>query len=144
WRYTYLSCALNIGSHRDLEVAIAFGTGFGSVLEFSDAKAARSSIKMFTTLLYTGPRVVVASVSMFRRGVQMRHVDATTITSAIGKVLQAEGRVSLETILEKHDESTHQSIIEDLLMIDGVVLLRSSPAGITLSNELTSELRQET
>jgi hypothetical protein len=134
---------LNIGPHRDLEVAVAIGTGFGSILAFSDGKAARSSIKMFTTLLYTGPRIIVASWYMMKHALKLKNINFNLVTPAIAKAYKAEARVSLEQLLEGTHEATHRIILEDLLKIDGVVLLRSPPAGITLSPEFIEALRHD-
>lgn len=132
---------LDISPHRTIEVAVARAAGAGWMLAFSDPKAARSSIKMFTTLLYTGPRAVMQSWELVRRAIRLGKIDVDPCANAIGRALKADERVPFESLLTDVPEAFQQKCVEDLSYIEGVVILKSNPVGITLAPEFVQELK---
>jgi hypothetical protein len=126
--------------HRPLVMALAIGSGHGWALAFAGPKTARSSVKMFTTLLYTGPRMLTAAVMEARRALRLREVDEPGCAKVLGTLLSAQRRVSFEELVEKHPSLPLEQIIPQLSDFEGVVFLRSEPAGMTLAPLLVEEI----
>lgn len=133
---------LNLGPHRDLQVGIARATGYGWTLVFTDAKAARSFVKMLTTLLFTGPRAVEQSFRLIKRAVVLGKIDRPNVAKLIARGFRAEERVAFSALEELLPAPELVRLIPQLAQIDGVVLLPSDPPGFTLSPALMEELRE--
>ena len=78
---------------------------------------------------------------LLRRALRMGRIDVERCISAIGEVIKTESRVSFDSLMTDLPESQIESYVEDLSFIDGVVILRSDPVGLTLSPEFIEKLK---
>lgn len=124
-----------------LKIALARVSGNGILAAFVGPKTAHSFVKILTTLLFTGPRLLVASVRLARNVMRLKSLDIEGCGRVIGTLLKNEGRVPLAAILQKYPRLDPHVVLPQLKLIDGVVFLLSEPVGLTLSPGLCGEIR---
>src|SRR6266480_495537 len=135
------------------EYSVTTGTASGGVVNFYlpgvgmvsnvnplAPETLHSGVKMITDCLYVGPRVVVAAIRMFRKGVRLRQIDVEGCAAVIA-VLQALGRkMSFQEIVNAVEGLNPLTVFPQLHEIDGVLFLKTDPAGLALTSELKEEL----
>ncbi|HSG71424.1 MAG TPA: hypothetical protein VLA12_13470 [Planctomycetaceae bacterium] len=132
---------LNVGPHREIQLLVARASGMGWMMAFSDAKAARSTIKMISTLLFTGPRITVECVKLIQKASRMRKIEIENCSIVLLQAIKLGKRLTFESLLDDFSKESLPTLISDLSLIEGVVLLRSEPPGLTLAPHFVEELK---
>jgi hypothetical protein len=132
---------LNVGPHRDLQVVVTRTAGMGWMMAFSDAKAARSTIKMIATLLFTGPRITVHTWKLIQKAARLRTIGIANCSTVLLQAIKLGERLTFESLLDDFSKESLPTLISDLTLIEGVVLLTSEPPGLTLAPHFVDELK---
>lgn len=97
-------------------------------------------VKLITTCLYTGPRMVVRALRMLQQAARLVFLDRTGCADVIAFLYAHGGRASYAEIVGQTHELNPVKIFPQMSSIDGVLVLRNEPAGLALSTQLTDEL----
>jgi uncharacterized protein YegJ (DUF2314 family) len=138
------SFALYAGPHRKKVVTIYIPfVGMGSTINPFSREYAGSAVKVIRSLLLTGPRLVVAAMRSFRRYVRLLRLDTDGCTAILERLAARDGPIPFEdlgpAIPDGHDAGT---VFSDVQEFDGVRLVTSDPAGLSLTPELRQSLRK--
>lgn len=118
--------------------AIVTGYGWASVL--AGPKSMHSFVKVLTSLLFVGPRLMTAAYHLTRRVLRLRTRDDDTCGRVVASLFAAGKRVPFAELLRQHRQLDSEAIIEQLHDIDGILFLTSDPPGMSLGSELRQEL----
>jgi hypothetical protein len=116
-------------------------TIFPMVGGMSAPAAGEFFISWLSDCLLLGPRLLVEAWSMFRKSIRLWHLDyprCATILEAVGRRGKRVSFVELEQLVP---DANRFHIFEQLRDIDGVVFLIREPAGVSLVEELRTEVR---
>ena len=96
--------------------------------------------KIITDLLYSGPRLANATVSLFRTSVRLVKLDVGSCARIIGILSSRTGRVSFIEMARLIPGCNPLVVFPQLRDIEGVVFLTKDPAGLSLTADLREEL----
>ena len=120
--------------------------GYASGSSFMNLAAgpqtAHSFVKVISVTLLLGPGLVVTSVRLVIRALQLTKLDTDSCAKLIAAVLKAGHKVPLEDLAEKHPHVDWEEILPQLCLIDGVVILRSEPVGVVLTDGLRETIAE--
>lgn len=109
---------------------------------FSPANA-RVGVKIIADILLSGPRLVMAAWAAFQRSQRLREMDVPVLAVVFATLISAGKRVSLAEILPELGHCDPSLIFQQLHEIEGVVFLKTPPAGLSLTGELRAEIFEE-
>jgi len=137
------SYSFTTGTHNPKPVSITIpGIGVGSTVNPLAPDSAHSYVKMITSVLYTGPRLVTASFRFLARAFRLRGMDREGCAAALAFLAAQDGRVPFQEVAEAiprgHDVC---AVLEQLHEVEGVRFLKSDPAGLSLMSDFRQELR---
>jgi hypothetical protein len=112
----------------------AFGA-LGTLLAYPDA-----SSRMIADLLFTGPRLMVAALSAFKKAGRLVRLDAEGCSRVLAVLLSRNSHFSCEEVSELAGVPDSAKVFRQMRDLDGVVFLQSEPAGLSLTSELREEL----
>ena len=131
---------IDIGPGRQVKVAALRIAGYGSMTAFTDLKTTRSSLKMITTLLYTGPRMFTDAFRLLIKFSRLRSMDVTACAQVFKLLLRSDERVPFSVIVEKKPRMDPAVIFPQLKLIEGVVFLTKDTPGLVLAPLLRDEI----
>lgn len=99
-----------------------------------------TGVKMLTDCLYVGPRVVLAAFDMFTKAIRLRHMDLEGCGAVLCVLAKARHKTSFQEIADWIEGLNPVIVFPQVQEIEGVVLLQSDPAGLSLTQELREEL----
>jgi DnaJ-domain-containing protein 1 len=115
-------------------------TGLGgamlTLLANSDATG-----KMITDLLFSGPRLIVYSILALCRASRWMRMNVDACVEALTVLLNKSSRVSLNELAISLRRYNPIEILFQLQEIGGVLFIGKDPAGITLTEDLRTELK---
>jgi hypothetical protein len=118
------------------------GVGLGSTINPLAPESVHSYAKMVTNALYLGPRLVTGSFRMLARALRLRGIDREGCAAALTFLMKQDARVPFKEVAEAipsgHDVC---AVFEQLHEFDGVMFLKSKPAGLSLLSDFREELR---
>lgn len=120
------------------------GVGMASNINPIAPDSMHSSVKVITTLLFCGPRALVAAYRSLRTVLRLSHIDTGPVSAVIDFLYTRPGRVDFRTIAANVTNLNPVKTFPQVTQIEGVLLLRSEPAGLTISSELREELDNAT
>lgn len=99
-------------------------------------------VKMLTYLVCLGPRLVVQSYQVIRGAGNWTALDVEPCAAALEKLSRKDERVPLDEIKDVIPAGRDmKTIVRQLRLFHGVLLLRAAPVGLKLTPELREELR---
>jgi len=107
----------------------------GSLLAYPGA-----SSRMIADLLFTGPRLVIAALSAFKKASRLARLDAEGCSRVLALLLSRNSHFSYEEVSELAGVPDSAKVFRQMRDLDGVVFLQLEPAGLSLSSELRGEL----
>ena len=113
--------------------------GYGALSAFSSFEDAPGLVKFVTTPLFMGPRIIVAGLGMIRQGTALKDFDHRACGRVLTSMIRAGKRVSFEQFGDKFSELDLETIVPQLMLLDGVILLKSEPVGLTIGPDLIEE-----
>jgi hypothetical protein len=118
------------------------GVGMASNVNPLAPNTIHAVAKMITDCLYTGPRVVGWSASMFRKAARMRRLDVAGCAAVLAALLDAKRKLAFQEIVSDVEGIDPVRVFPQLHEIEGVLFLQAEPAGLSLSEELRRDLLQ--
>ena len=119
------------------------GVGFSSTINPFAPDSARSFIKILAMIVCFGPRLAVESVRLLGKALRLRGVDVEGCAPVLAVLAKADGRVPFPDLAAAvpagHDVGRVLSQVQEL---DGVLLLRAEPPGLSLMSEVRAQLRK--
>jgi hypothetical protein len=113
--------------------------GYGALSAFSSFENAPGLVKFVTIPLFMGPRIIMAAVGMIRQGMALKDFDHLACGRVLNSIIRAGKRVSFEQLGEKFSELDLERIVPQLMLLDGVILLKSEPIGLTIGPDMIEE-----
>jgi hypothetical protein len=98
--------------------------------------------KIMVDCLYRGPRVVVAGFKTLARAVRLRRIDSASCGTVLAVLLAAGRKMSFQEIVNSVEGLNPVHVFPQLRDVEGVLFLNAEPAGLTLSQDLRQELRE--
>lgn len=117
------------------------GVGWGPrcLIPLSPATS-RNLVRVIADAYCSGPRLLVNSVRLVRRGRARAGADFEGCTRVLPMALKKPGRLPFKRVAKSHPYLNLLRIAEQMSWIDGVVLLRTEPVGMTLTDGLREEV----
>src|SRR6185295_18510273 len=97
-------------------------------------------LRLLCELVFVGPQFIHGSLELFRTGAQWAKMDVEACARVIALLLSRDRRVPLAEISGRLGMLDPMKIVAQLDLLDGVVFLRSPPAGLSLTSDLREEL----
>jgi hypothetical protein len=97
--------------------------------------------KIITDLLFTGPRLVVSTPRLLRRIFRLERFDFRIGSEILALLASRDSRVSFREICDQIAGVNPVGIFPQFRYLEGVVFLTKDPAGLSLTDELRSEIR---
>jgi hypothetical protein len=135
------SLSFSTGTKEEKPVSIYVPTvGMASTINPLAPDSAHSIVKVITTLLYTGPRLVTGSMRMCGKGRRLARMDLAGQAAVLELLYRKDKRVPFEEIAAAVPPGHYVgAIVQQLRELDAVLFLKSPPPGLAL----TSDFRQE-
>jgi hypothetical protein len=124
---------------RDGEPPITFylpHVGMVSNMDVFSLGNARSAVKFMCAFLLIAPQLFDAGITAIRRAGRLREMDTEGAAEIIGMTLGKAKKVSFAEILAAAPHLDLCGIVSQMRDLDGIVILREPPAGITLAADL--------
>jgi len=102
--------------------------------------SAHSYLKMFVSILYTGPRLLMGAVHNLRRAKRLATLDTEGCGEILSFLLEREKRVPLPEIAAAFPGRSLEALFPQLAEVSGVLFLKSEPPGLSLSTDLRREI----
>ena len=102
--------------------------------------SAHSYLKMFVSILYTGPRLLMGAVHNLRRAKRLAALDTEGCGEILSFLLELEKRVPLTEIAAAFPGRSLEALFPQLAEVSGVLFLKSAPPGLGLSTDLRREI----
>jgi hypothetical protein len=109
--------------------------GFVNLLVYSDV-----SSRLIADALLTGPRLVAGAWSCLKRAGRLSRLDAEAGSRVLSVLFSRASRCSPDDLIQLSGLPDPGKAASQLRDIDGVVLIRRDPPGLTLTSELRQEL----
>jgi hypothetical protein len=138
------SVSFTTGTFADKPVTIYVpGVGLGSTINPLAIDSAQSYVKTIANILCTGPRLLTAVPRLLGRARRFSGLDIEGCAAVLAHLANEDGRVPFAKLAAEipagHDVS---DVLTQLREIDGVMVLKSEPPGMSLGTELRKELRK--
>ncbi len=114
--------------------------GMGSNINPLAPDSAHSFVKVITSILFSGPRLVTASVRRLKRALRLLRLDLDGCASVLALLLSRPSRVPFGEIVAGVPGLDAVAVFPQMREIDGVMFLTSDPPGLSLSPELADDL----
>jgi hypothetical protein len=105
-------------------------------------KTAHSFVKVISATVLLGPGLVVTSWRMLVRAKRLFLLDTAACAKPIAAVLKAGRKVPLADLADKHSHVEWERVLPQLCLIDGVVILRSEPVGVAITDGLRETIAE--
>lgn len=102
--------------------------------------SAHSIVKMITSILFTGPRMMMGAVRGVRRWKRLGAVDVHGCAGVLSMLLERGQRVPLTEVAAAFPDKRLETLFPQLAEIDGVLFLKSGQPGLSLSSDLRREI----
>ncbi len=116
------------------------GVGMASNVNPLAPDTMHSSVKMITTLLFTGPRALVAAFRCLRTAIRIMRMDIGPVATVIAFLYGRPGRADFQTIVANVPDLNPVQTFPQVTQIEGILLLSNEPAGLTIGSGLRKEL----
>ncbi|MEE9297342.1 MAG: hypothetical protein V3W34_20580 [Phycisphaerae bacterium] len=120
------------------------GIGMASNINPLAPDTMHTGVKLITSCLYTGPRMVTAALRMFHTAGRLAFLDRTGCAAVIAFLYARRGRATYADIMRGVPTLNPVKIFPQMSSIDGVLVLSNEPAGLALSSRLSDELAKVT
>ncbi len=94
-------------------------------------------------ILFTGPRLLNWSIDSFRRARTTQEQDTHSCAAALWVLMSRPNRVPLDEFSGVLDWINIEATVPDLQKIPGVLYLQGPPAGLSLTSDLRSAIRND-
>jgi hypothetical protein len=102
--------------------------------------SAHSFLKMFTSILYTGPRMIMGAIHNVRRWKRLGRMDIDGCAELLALLLERGKKVALTDVAAALPGRPLALLFPQLAEIRGVLFLKSGEAGLSLSTDLRQEI----
>lgn len=116
--------------------------GLSLLPAFAGRETVRSEVKMVTTLLFSGPRLLALAWGLSRKGRRLQALNVDACSRVLSLLLKSGSRVPVQSLFETRPPLDPHEILPQLRDIDGVVFLNSAPPGLTLAPLLADEITE--
>lgn len=131
-----------IGSDRIISGEQLRAVGYGALSAFSSFEDAPAIVKFVTTPLFMGPRIIMAGAGMLKQGKALKEFDHIACGRVLNSLIRAGKRIPFEQFGEKFGDMNLETILPQLMLLDGVILLKSTPIGLTTGPGLVEEFNE--
>jgi hypothetical protein len=107
-----------------------------------EADERRALLALCVHLIMTGPRLLEASVGLFKQLLHLCRMDIHSAAFVLAILAARDTRISFREICGRLPGMDHASIFRQLREFPGVVFLIKNPAGLSLTADLRQELRE--
>jgi hypothetical protein len=143
-RHYLQSYSFTTGTSHNKPVAIKnpFG-GYGSTINPLAPDSAHSFVKIVADTLCFGPRLMTAAIRLLGGAWRFSKLDVEGCAAVLGFLAGKDGRTVLPEVITAvppgHDPA---AVLKQLHQLDGVLVLKSEPPGLSLTTDLRAELRR--
>jgi hypothetical protein len=123
-------------------IFVARVTGYGILGAFAGPKTLMTYARMISQILLIAPGVFWTSLRLFRRAWWWHALDVDRVGKMVHCLYTEEGKVPADILLgsDIEDEDRAHSLMQQLLMIDGVLILRQNELGFSLGTDLRRDI----
>ncbi len=133
--------SVTTGTHSDKVVTFLLpGVGMVSNINPLAPDTLHTGVKMITSFLYIGPRLVTAGLRVCVQACRFALLDRAGCASVIAFLFKRRERATFAEIVDGVPEIDPARIFPHIGLIDGVLVIRAKPVGLALSTRLTDEL----
>ena len=118
---------------------VARASGMGSLSLLAGPQTAHAFVKVLSATLLLGPGLLHLVIRLAGRASLMDKLDIAAVSQALTMLIEQNKRVSLDE-LARQSNTTEDRLVLDLVLVDGVVSLKSGEPGYTLNEDLRQEL----
>lgn len=118
--------------------------GLVTNVNFMAPDTLQSLARMLIDIGCSGPRLTVLSWTCLQKAGQLKRLDLDGCAGVLTVLLNFGRKASFQSIYEACNWIDPVVVFPQLLLLDGVVLLPSEPAGLSLTDELRKQFRDET
>ena len=98
---------------------------------------------VFLWVLFTGPRLFDWAFRSFAGARRWKQMDIDSCAAVLWILMAQSGKVSFDEIRRKLDRLDLEAVLPEIRRVDGVVFLKTTPAGLSLTQDLRDQIRSE-
>ena len=119
-------------------------TGLVSNVNFMAPDTLRTLARMLIDIGCSGPRLAVLSFTCLQKAGQLKRLNLDGCAGVLTVLLNFGRKASFQSIYEACNWIDPVTVFSQVLLIDGVILLPSEPAGLSLTDEFRKQFKDET
>ena len=109
-----------------------------------DYLARREVVLLFSLwILFTGPRLFDWAFRSFAEARRWKQMDLHSCAAVLWILMSQSGKVAFDEIRRQLDWLDLDAVLPEMRRVDGVVFLKTAPAGLSLTQDLRDEIRSE-
>jgi hypothetical protein len=116
------------------------GVGLPADMVILSSASNKLIVKIISVIFLFGPVVLLGSIRGIRESYKLFKVDKRQATKIIDFIYANKGRVSFDDIMKNLPEVSPKGV-DELLLVDGVILLQKEMQGLALADSLSKNIR---
>ena len=97
----------------------------------------------FLWILFTGPRLLDWAFRSFGEARRWKQMDIHSCAAVLWVLMSRSGKVSFDEIRQKLDWLDLEAVLPEMRRLEGVVFLKTAPAGLSLTQDFRDQIRLE-
>jgi hypothetical protein len=97
----------------------------------------------FLWVLFTGPRLLDWAFRSFGEARRWKQMDIHSCAAVLWVLMARSGKVSFDEIWQKLDWLDLEAVLPEMRRLEGVVFLKTAPAGLSLTQDFRDQIRLE-
>lgn len=97
----------------------------------------------FLWILFTGPRLLEWAMYSFGEARRWKQMDVHSCAAVLWVLTSRPGKVSFDEIRQKLDWLDLEAVLPEMRRLEGVVFLKTAPAGLSLTQDFRDHIRLE-
>ena len=120
----------------------ALATGSPFLTLAAGPKTAHSFVKVLSSIVLIGPALWGTSLRLLARARRLKRLDVGLTAKILAVALKAGRKVPFSDLVERDPNADWERILPALFAVDGIVLIRSEPAGVTVTDDLRNQIAE--
>lgn len=133
---------VSLGSNRSISTEQLREVGYGALDAFTSFEDAAPIVKFVMLPLFMGPRVIAAALGMIRQSKALQEYDPESSGRVLNSLIRAGKKIEFAQIGAKFEKLNLEKIVPQLMLLDGVDILKTPPAGLTIAPSLVDEFSE--
>ena len=98
---------------------------------------------LFLWILFAGPRLLDWAIRSFGEARRWKQMDVHSCAAVLWVLMSRTGKVSFDEIREKLAWLDLEAVLPEMKRLEGVVFLKTTPAGLSLTQDFRDQIRLE-